>query len=410
MHHEQISDTPLITAPHGAAMANLALAIGGLAIGTGEFASMTILPVVAGDLHTNLPDMGHMISAYALGVVFGAPLIAIFLARMPRKAMLMLLMALYAVGNLLSAAAPGYTGLLLARFIAGIPHGAYFGVAALVAAAMAVPEKRAQAVSRVLLGLTIANIFGVPLATWLSQGFGWRSAFVVVGVLGVTTALMVGRYVPFMAAGDASPQRELGVFRSLQVWVTLLMVSIGFGGLFAIYTYVTPTLLEVTKVSPGMLPVLLGLMGVGMTVGNLVGGWLADRSRLWTIFGGLVWNVLALSAFYYSSAHLWSVALNLFAIGCGIAVCPAVQTRLMDVAGDAQTVAAALNHSAFNCANAAGAWCGGLAIAHGMSLQSTGPVGAVLAMGGIVVLGLSVWLERRSTRPAQSHIVYNIQN
>jgi DHA1 family inner membrane transport protein len=410
MHHEQISDTPLITAPHGAAMANLALAIGGLAIGTGEFASMTILPVVASDLHTNLPDMGHMISAYALGVVFGAPLIAIFLARMPRKAMLMLLMSLYAVGNLLSAAAPGYTGLLLARFIAGIPHGAYFGVAALVAAAMAVPEKRAQAVSRVLLGLTIANIFGVPLATWLSQGFGWRSAFVVVGVLGVTTALMVSRYVPFMAAGDASPQRELGVFRSLQVWVTLLMVSIGFGGLFAIYTYVTPTLLEVTKVSPGMLPVLLGLMGVGMTVGNLVGGWLADRSRLWTIFGGLVWNVLALSAFYYSSAHLWSVALNLFAIGCGIAVCPAVQTRLMDVAGDAQTVAAALNHSAFNCANAAGAWCGGLAIAHGMSLQSTGPVGAVLAMGGIVVLGLSVWLERRSAQPMQSHIVYNIQN
>ena len=410
MHHEQISDTPLITAPHGAAMANLALAIGGLAIGTGEFASMTILPVVAGDLHTSLPDMGHMISAYALGVVFGAPLIAIFLARMPRKAMLMLLMSLYAVGNLLSAAAPGYNGLLLARFIAGIPHGAYFGVAALVAAAMAVPEKRAQAVSRVLLGLTIANIFGVPLATWLSQGFGWRSAFVVVGVLGVTTALMVGRYVPFMAAGDASPQRELGVFRSLQVWVTLLMVSIGFGGLFAIYTYVTPTLLEVTKVSPAMLPVLLGLMGVGMTVGNLVGGWLADRSRLWTIFGGLVWNVLALSAFYYSSAHLWTVALNLFAIGCGIAVCPAVQTRLMDVAGDAQTVAAALNHSAFNCANAAGAWCGGLAIAHGMSLQSTGPVGALLAMGGLAVLGVSVWLERRSSRPAQSHIVYNIQN
>ncbi|NYE63456.1 DHA1 family inner membrane transport protein [Duganella sp. 1224] len=410
MHHEQISDTPLITAPHGAGMANLALAIGGLAIGTGEFASMTILPVVAGDLHATLPDMGHMISAYALGVVVGAPLIAIFLARMPRKAMLMLLMSLYAAGNLLSAAAPGYTGLILARFIAGIPHGAYFGVAALVAAAMAVPEKRAQAVSRVLLGLTIANIFGVPLATWLSQGFGWRSAFLVVGALGVTTALMVGRYVPFMAAGDASPQRELGVFRRLQVWVTLLMVSIGFGGLFAIYTYVTPTLLEVTRVSPAMLPVLLGLMGVGMTVGNLVGGWLADRSRLWTIFGGLVWNVLALSAFYYSSAHLWTVALNLFAIGCGIAVCPAVQTRLMDVAGDAQTVAAALNHSAFNCANAIGAWCGGLAIAHGMRLQSTGPVGAALAMGGIAVLALSVWLERRPARPAGSHIVYNIQN
>nr|WP_315252708.1 MFS transporter [uncultured Duganella sp.] len=396
MHHEPISNTPLIIAPRGAGMASLALALGGLAIGTGEFASMSILPVVAADLHASLPDMGHMISAYALGVVFGAPLITIFLARMPRKAMLILLMSLYAVGNLLSAAAPGYTSLLLARFVAGIPHGAYFGVAALVAAAMAEPDKRGQAVSRVLLGLTIANIFGVPLATWLSQGFGWRSTFLVVGVLGTITALMVRRYVPFIAAGDASPQRELGVFRRLQVWVTLLMVSVGFGGLFAVYTYVTPTLLEVTKVSPSLVPVLLAMMGLGMTVGNLVGGWFADRSRLWTIFGALVWNVLALTAFYYTSGNLWAVALNLFAIGCGIAVAPAVQTRLMDVAGDAQTVAAALNHSAFNLANAAGAWCGGLAIAHGMSLQSTGPVGALLAVGGIIVLGVSVLLERRA--------------
>jgi DHA1 family inner membrane transport protein len=148
-------------------------------------------------------------------------------------------------------------------------------------------------------------------------------------------------------------------------------------------------------VSPAALPVLLAMMGVGMTVGNVVGGWFADRSRLWTIFGALVWNAVALSAFYYASANVWMVALDLFAIGCGIAVCPAVQTRLMDVAGDAQSVAAALNHSAFNCANAAGAWCGGLAIAHGMSLQSTGPAGALLALGGIVVLGVSVLLERR---------------
>ncbi|MET0319620.1 MAG: MFS transporter [Duganella sp.] len=403
MHSDPISDTTLpntpIAAPHGAGMANLALAIGGLAIGTGEFASMSILPMVAADLHTDLPHMGHMISAYALGVVFGAPLIAIFLARMPRKGMLMMLMALYAVGNLLSAAAPAYGTLLLARFVAGIPHGAYFGVAALVAASMAVPARRGQAVSRVLLGLTIANIFGVPLATWLGHSFGWRSAFLVVGVLGVITALMVRYNVPVIAAGDASPQRELGVFRKPQVWITLLMVSIGFGGLFAVYTYVTPTLLEITKVSPTMVAVLLALIGVGMTLGNLVGGWLADRSRMWTIFGALLWNVAALTAFYYTSAHGWAVAINLFLIGCGIAVAPAVQTRLMDVAGDAQTVAAALNHSAFNCANAAGAWFGGMAIAHGMGLQSTGLVGALLAVGGIVVLGISVLMERRSQAP-----------
>ena len=162
------------------------------------------------------------------------------------------------------------------------------------------------------------------------------------------------------------------------------------------YTYVTPTLLEITKVSPNMVAVLLALIGVGMTLGNLVGGWLADRSRLWTIFGALMWNVVALTAFYYTSANVWAVAINLFLIGCGIAVAPAVQTRLMDVAGDAQTVTAALNHSAFNCANAAGAWFGGMAIAHGLGLQSTGLVGAMLALGGIVVLGVSVLMERRA--------------
>jgi DHA1 family inner membrane transport protein len=177
---------------------------------------MSILPVVANDLHATLPDMGHMISAYALGVVFGAPLITIFLARMPRRAMLILLMSLYAAGNLLSAAAR-LRHADRGRFIAGIPHGAYFGVAALVAAGDGDAGQRAQAVSRVLLGLTIANVFGVPLATWLSQGFGWRSTFLVVGLLGVTTAVMVSRYVPFIAAGNASPRRELGVFRRLQV-------------------------------------------------------------------------------------------------------------------------------------------------------------------------------------------------
>lgn len=386
---------PRITAPYGAGLADLALAIGGLAIGTGEFASMSILPIVANDLNTSLPDMSHMISAYALGVVVGAPLITIFLARMPRRLMLVCLMLMFAFGNLLAAMAPNYISLVAARFLAGIPHGAYFGVAALVAAALAPPEKRGQAVSRVLLGLTIANIVGVPLATWLSQAAGWRSAFLVVGALGLLTMLMVRIFVPKMDAGNSNPRNELGVFGRLQVWLTLLMVAIGFGGLFAVYTYVTPTLLEVTKVQPWVVSVLLALIGVGMTIGNLVGGWLADRSRLWTIFGMLIWNALALTAFSYTCTNVWAVGVNLFAIGLGIAVCPAVQTRLMDVAGDAQTVAAALNHSAFNIANAIGAWAGGIGIAMGLGLHSTGWVGALLALSGIVVLGISVAVERR---------------
>ncbi|GGY57340.1 MFS transporter [Pseudoduganella albidiflava] len=391
---------PSIHAPRGAGMAELALAIGGLAIGTGEFASMSILPLVAQDLGTTLPDMGHMISAYALGVVVGAPLITIFMARMPRRMMLMCLMLMYAVGNILGALAPTPGLLILARFVAGIPHGAYFGVAALVAAALVTPDKRAQAVGRVMLGLTVANIFGVPLATWLGQAMGWRSAFAIVGALALLTVAMVSVFLPFIAAGNASIRGELGVFRRLQVWLTLLMVAIGFGGMFAMYTYVTPTLQQITHASPLEISVLLGLIGVGMTVGSLAGGWLADRNQTATIFGVLVWEALVLAAFAYTSANLWLTGLNLFLIGTGIAVVPAVQTRLMDVAGDAQTVAAALNHSAFNIANALGAWAGGMTIAAGYGLQSTALVGAILPLGGIAVLAISLAVERNSGRRA----------
>jgi DHA1 family inner membrane transport protein len=355
---------------------------------------MSILPLVAQDLGTTLPDMGHMISAYALGVVVGAPLITIFMARMPRRMMLMCLMLMYAVGNILGALAPTPGLLILARFVAGIPHGAYFGVAALVAAALVTPDKRAQAVGRVMLGLTVANIVGVPLATWLGQVMGWRSAFAIVGGIALLTVAMVYLFLPFIAAGNASIRGELGVFRRLQVWLTLLMVAIGFGGMFAMYTYVTPTLQQITHASPLEISVLLGLIGVGMTVGSLVGGWFADRNQTATIFGVLVWEALVLAAFAYTSSNLWLAGLNLFLIGTGIAVVPAVQTRLMDVAGDAQTVAAALNHSAFNIANALGAWAGGVTIAAGYGLQSTALVGAILPLGGIAVLAVSLAVER----------------
>jgi MFS transporter, DHA1 family, inner membrane transport protein len=385
-----------VETPYGAGPAELALAVGGLAIGTGEFASMAILPNIAHGLGTALPVTGHIISAYALGVVFGAPLITIFFAKVPRRAMLIGLMLMFAFGNLASALAPSYGALLVARFVAGIPHGAYFGVAALVAASLVPPDRRARAVGRVMLGLTVANIFGVPLATWLGQWLGWRSDYLFVGALGILTMIGVRMFLPSIHAGGATPMRELGVFRRAQVWLTLAVVAVGFGGLFAVYTYVTPTLLHVTRVAPWLVPLLLGTLGVGMTAGSLLGGWLADKSRLWTIFGMLIWNAAALAAFAFTSTNVWTVTLNLFAMGLGIAVVPAVQTRLMDVAGDAQTVSAALNHSAFNIANALGAWAGGVVVAMGYGLESTGLVGATLALGGIVLLGVSVATERRS--------------
>lgn len=393
-----VPDAPLerVVAPFGAGPAELALAIGGLAIGTGEFMSMAILPVMAKGLDTPLPTMGHVISAYALGVVIGAPLITIFFAKLPRRGMLVGLMLMFALGNLLSASATSYPLLLAARFIAGIPHGAYFGVAALTAASLVPPDRRARAVGRVMLGLTIANIFGVPLATWIGQWLGWRADFLLVGALALVTMLGVRIFLPPIHAGGATPMRELGVFRRVQVWLTLAVVAVGFGGLFAVYTYITPTLLNVTHVDEWKIPLMLGALGVGMTAGSLIGGELADRSRIWTIFGMLIWNAVALASFAYTSANEWTATLNLFAMGLGIAVVPAVQTRLMDVAGDAQTVAAALNHSAFNIANALGAWAGGLVVALGYGLEATGWTGALLASGGIVLLGISVAVERRS--------------
>ncbi|MHB8283600.1 MAG: MFS transporter [Caulobacteraceae bacterium] len=378
-------------------LAEFALGVGGLALGTGEFASMGLLPYVAKGVHVSIPQMGHMISAYALGVVIGAPLITILLAKAPRRVMLIGLMVFFALGNLMSALAPTYGLMIAARFMAGLPHGAYFGVASLTAASLVPENRRAQAVGRVMLGLSVANVIGVPLATGLGQALGWRAAFVAVAGLGLLTAALVRLYTPMVAVADgAGAQRELGAFRRPQVWLTLGVVGVGFGGMFAIYSYITPTLTHVTGLPASAVPLLLSVIGLGMIAGSLIGGWFADRSLIGTIFGVLIWNALVLGGFMLAAHNVWAVTADLFLMGTGIAVVPALQTRLMDVAGDAQTVAAALNHSAFNIANAVGAWLGGLAIAAGLGWASTGGVGACLAFGGIVLMAVAVAVERRS--------------
>jgi DHA1 family inner membrane transport protein len=380
-------------------LAEFALAVGGLALGTGEFASMGLLPYVAKGVHASIPDMGHMISAYALGVVIGAPLITILLAKAPRRLMLIGLMVFFALGNLMSALAPSYGLMILARFMAGLPHGAYFGVASLTAASLVPDNRRAQAVGRVMLGLSVANVIGVPLATGLGQALGWRAAFVAVAGLGLLTAALVRLYTPDIGVAEgAGARRELSAFRRPQVWLTLGVVGVGFGGMFAIYSYITPTLTHVTGLPAAAVPLLLSVIGLGMIAGSLIGGWFADRSLIGTIFGVLIWNALVLGGFMLAAHNVWAVTADLFLMGTGIAVVPALQTRLMDVAGDAQTVAAALNHSAFNIANALGAWFGGLAIAAGLGWASTGGVGACLALGGIVLMAVAVAVERRSAR------------
>lgn len=396
-----VSSQPATSPGQAFGPAVLALGVGGFAIGTGEFVIMGLLPEVARDLQVTIPQAGHVISAYALGVVIGAPLLAVLAAHWPRRALLIALMALFSIGNLASALSPSYVAMNLLRFVAGLPHGTYFGVAALVAASLAPPSRRASAVGLVMLGLTSATLVGVPIAAWLGQHLGWRAAFVMVGLIAALTCVLVRRHVPDLPAPHgASPRRELGALTRPQVWLTLGIGAIGFGGMFSVFSYIKPILTEVTGLSVDAVPLVLSLFGMGMVAGNLVGSRLADKSLMRTIAGLLVWNALVLVGVAFTAPYVIGISANVFLVGTLVAIAPALQIRLMDVAGDAQTLAAALNHSAFNLANALGAWLGGAAIAAGFGWTSTGWVGLALAVGGMGVFGLSLWWGRRAGRTA----------
>lgn len=382
-------------------LVHFALALGGFAIGTTEFATMSLLPFFSKGLGIDEPTAGHVISAYALGVVIGAPLLAVLGARFSRRTLLVLLMSLFAVANALSALAPTYGTMLAFRFLSGLPHGAYFGIASLVAASLVPAEKRTQAVARVMLGLTVATIIGVPFANWLGQTLGWRWGFGVVAICALATVTMVLSVVPQdRRSEDASPLRELGALRQKQVWLTLGIGAIGFGGLFAVYTYLASTLIEVTGASAATVPLVLAVFGIGMTAGNLIVPRFADRALMPTAGGLLLWSAAALALYPFAAHQLWSMILVVFAIGIGGALGTVLQTRLMDVAEDAQSLAAALNHSAFNTANALGPFLGGLAVAGGYGWVSTGWVGCSLALGGFLIWSMSVLTCRDNETPA----------
>lgn len=363
----------------------LSLAMGGFAIGTTEFASMSLLPFFAADFGVDEPAAGHAISAYALGVVLGAPLIAVIGARFARRTQLLALMAVFALGNALTALAPGFGWMIAARFLAGLPHGAYFGIAALVAASLVPQHRRSQAIGQVMLGLTCATIIGVPLANLVGQAVGWRASFGLVSILALITILLCALYVPRDTAGRSDPLRELGALKSGRVWMTLAIGAIGFGGLFAVYTYLATTLLEVTKVSTAVIPFFFAMFGIGATLGNLIVPRFADRALMPTAGCILLFSAAALLIFPLTAGNPWLLAANVFAIGTGVSLGAVLQTRLMDVAGDAQALAAALNHSAFNAANALGPFLGGIAIREGLGWTSTGPVGAALALAGFLI-------------------------
>ena len=373
--------------PFGLGWALFALGLGGLGIGIGEFAPMGLLPTIAHGVDVSIPRGGWLISAYALGVVVGAPLIAVFGGGIARRKLLLALMALFTVGNLLSALAPGFQTLLAARFFTGLPHGAFFGVASLVAAELSPPDRRARAVARVLLGLAIANVGGVPLATWLGQTLGWRSSFVLVAAVNGATFALIRMCVPRSAR--PAPTTGASALRALLRPGVLLLLgaaAVGLGGMFAVYSYITPTLTQRAGLPAGAVPLVLAVWGVGMVVGNLAGGYLADRFPVGAPFAilGVFAGVLALFALV--STNPVGAVLGVFAIGTSFAIVPCLQSRLMDVAADAQTLAAAGNHAAGNLANALGAWLGGVAIDLGGGWSSPAWVGVAMAVAGLLFL------------------------
>ncbi len=389
-----------------ATWALLSLAVGSFGIGMTEFVVMGLLPNIAEDLLPSawaaspeeaIAQAGWLITLYALGVVVGAPTIAGSVAKYPRHRVMIGLALALAAFNALTFLLPTFELVAASRFLAGLPHGAFFGIGALVAADVLGPGNRAKGVAFVLTGLTVANVVGVPLGTFLGQQVGWRAAFMVVAAIFALATLLIALFVPAHAGEPGRTLRqELKVFRIGQVWLALGVGAIGFGGFFAVYSYVASVVTEVSGSSVWGVPLILVVMGVGMTIGNLVGGHLADVDLNRTLVGGLIALAVVLSLFALTAQWIWAVALFALATGfVSAALSPTIQSRLLDVAGDNQSIAAALNHSALNIGNSVGAFLGGVVIAAGWGFVAPAWVGVLLALGGLGLAVLSLALERR---------------
>ncbi|WP_078849442.1 MFS transporter [Streptomyces sp. NRRL F-5126] len=381
-------------------LALLALAVVAFGIGTTEFVTMGLLPQIADGVGVSVPHAGNLVSAYALGVVVGAPLLTGIGARIPHKRLLLLLSGLFIVGNTASALAPNFGLLFAARVLAGLPHGALFGVGAVVASRLVAPGRAARAVATMFLGLTVANIVGVPAGTALGQQFGWRYAYFAVAVIGLIAFAALAFLVPHQPRGTQSGIRhELRAMGNRQIALGLITAVVGFGGFFAVYSYLVPMLTHLTGLADSSTTWVLALYGVGMTLGTLVAGPLTDRALRPTLYAGLVLLAGALVTFYFTVHSTVPALITIAFIGAvGSLITTPVQMLLMAKAENAPTMAAASNHSAFNLANAGGAWLGGLVISAGWGWASPTLVGAVLAMAG---LGLAITggvLDRGSRR------------
>nr|WP_042380753.1 MFS transporter [Corynebacterium resistens] len=377
--------------------AMFAMALGGFGIGTTEFVAMGLLKYIAADFNITEDTAGHIISAYALGVVVGAPLITTLTGKIPRRRLALILMIAFTIGNGLTVFTQSYELLVLSRFIAGLPHGAYFSVTALITASMAPPGQRGKSVALVSMGLSVATVIGVPVAQWLGGTFGWNLAFLLVTLIGVFTFISLWFTIPHMTLmPPTNPITELGALVNSQVLLTLAIGTVGFGGMFAVYTYISWTLTERAGFNPNLMWIPLMVYGIGMVIGTYIGGILADRNLEYTICGVLIALIFILMFFRFASSNAPLAIVTFGVVGMsGSILVPSLQMRLMDVAGEAQNLAAALNHSALNIANAAGAFVGGQVISAGFGYASPAIAGAIMAACGVVVWIPTYLLRRR---------------
>jgi DHA1 family inner membrane transport protein len=375
----------------------LALALAAFGIGTTEFVIMGLLPEVAADLRVSIPSAGLLVSGYALGVAIGAPILAIVTAGMPRKLALMGLMGLFILGNLFSAVAPGYGSLLAARIVTSLCHGAFFGIGAVVATSLVAPNRQAQAIALMFTGLTLANVLGVPAGTALGQAAGWRSAFWAVSAIGVLAFAALAAFVPArLPMPKTRLMHEFAVLRQPQVWIALGMTVLGFGGVFTVFTYIAPILEQVTGVSPHAVTGTLLLFGAGLTVGNTLGGKLADWKLMPALMGILAALALVMLLFSVSSRAALPAMITVFVWGVfAFATVPPLQMRVVAKAAQAPNLASTLNIGAFNLGNALGAWLGGAVIARGAPLTAVPYAGAAVALAGLLLTALSAALDRR---------------
>ena len=367
-------------------LAIFALSLGGFAMGTAEFAIMGLLPEMADDLRVTVPQAGQAVSSYALGVLIGAPLLAILTWRLPKTAILIFLVLVCFVGNVLTSMVQSHTDLRWLRFLCGFPHGIYFGIAALIAASLAPHGQRARYVGFIMIGLTVAAVIGVPVVTWFGQSYGWRGAFQLVAYVDLFVAFLLFVFIPKLPKEKALLKTQFNFLKDKRIWMTLGIGAFGFGGMIGTFAYAKPTVMALAGMPESWIPFLFSAMGCGMLIGSVVGGALADRHIMLSLRNIIFWVISVMITYYFLIDHLYLSFLAVFLLGTYTAFVPTLQVRLIDIApSESQNLVAALHHSALNTANAIGPFLSGLLISFGYGWKSVILVGIGLALIALVL-------------------------